>query len=486
MTSFDPSIEQPTVYRLLFENMTQGFALHEIILDDAQNPVDYRFISVNVAFEQMTGLRREDIIGCTVKVVLPRTEAYWIEIYGKVALTGESQRFQNYSQEVDKHFDVWSFSPQQGQFATVITDITEQKKLEIKLKHVFYHDSMTELYNLQYVHDYIAQLKESQVRPVSVIALDINGLQTLNESFGYLYGDEIVKRVAKAVRHICRPEDIPVRWGGDDFFVIAPNTDEQTALAMTEALQQSLRVDDKDSMSDVCITVGQCTQQDVYSTLLQTVKKAVSILRHNKNKDRHSLQLAPINLILQALGEKNKREELHSQRVSYYCTLIGKGMGLDSEAITKLGIIGLAHDIGKIGIDEGILNKPSRLTPDEYEAIKKHAEIGFRILSASSQTAEIGFYVLSHHERLDGSGYPNGIKGESISLYTRILAVADSFDAMTSKRPYCDAKTQAEAFAELRSCASQKLDATVVEALIAQLEKEAHSECDQQGVRAEG
>lgn len=121
-------------YRLLFEGMVEAFALHEIVLDENGNPIDYIFLEVNPAFERLTGLKKEEIINKRVLEVLPNTEAYWIETYGNVALTGKEINFENYSVEMDKWFAVVAFSPQKGQFATIFLDITERKKAEKKLK----------------------------------------------------------------------------------------------------------------------------------------------------------------------------------------------------------------------------------------------------------------------------------------------------------------------------------------------------------------
>jgi PAS domain S-box-containing protein len=121
-------------HRLLFENMNSGFALHEIITDSIGNPVDYRFLEVNQQFENLTGLNAKDLIGKKVLEVLPETEIYWIELYGKVAITGQPIRFDNYSNALGKHYQVSAFSPKKGQFATIFTDITHTKKVEEELR----------------------------------------------------------------------------------------------------------------------------------------------------------------------------------------------------------------------------------------------------------------------------------------------------------------------------------------------------------------
>jgi PAS domain S-box-containing protein len=129
--------ENETNYRLMFENVAQGFASHKIILDESGLPVDYEYLSVNPSFEKLTGLKASTIIGKTVKEIMPNTEKYWIDLYGKVALTGEAVQYENYSVELDKYFEVWAFCPQIGEFATVFTDISKRKREE-KIQKVMY------------------------------------------------------------------------------------------------------------------------------------------------------------------------------------------------------------------------------------------------------------------------------------------------------------------------------------------------------------
>ncbi|MEW5873155.1 MAG: histidine kinase dimerization/phosphoacceptor domain -containing protein [Chloroflexota bacterium] len=141
--------EREEKYRSLFENMTNGFALHEMIYAEAGQPVDYRFLEINPAFERLTGLSAAALYGKTVKEVLPGTEQYWIDFYGKVATTGEPASYQNYSEELDRYYDVWAFSPRRGQFAVVFSDITERKQAEDALQSALYEKEvlLRELYH---------------------------------------------------------------------------------------------------------------------------------------------------------------------------------------------------------------------------------------------------------------------------------------------------------------------------------------------------
>lgn len=173
-----------------------------------------------------------------------------------------------------------------------------------------------------------------------------------------------------------------------------------------------------------------------------------------------------VGFFMNTLYEKNKREMFHSKRVGEICEAIAGEMYFDVHEIYKIKTAGLMHDIGKIEIDESILNKPQKLDEKEWEEIKRHPEIGARILNSVKECSEIAGYVLEHHEFWNGNGYPKGLKGEEISIQARIIAVADAFDAMTSNRTYGRTLTTNEAIEEIRRCSETQFDPEVVSLFI--------------------
>ncbi len=154
--------------------------------------------------------------------------------------------------------------------------------------------------------------------------------------------------------------------------------------------------------------------------------------------------------------------EEHSQRVSDICYTIARAMGLSKKRQREVKLAGLVHDVGKIGIPDAILNKKEKLSDEEWAIIRSHSKIGYNILSSMDKTKAMARYSLQHHERIDGKGYPNNIKGSDIALYSKIITIADAYDAMTSDRPYRKAMTKEQAINELVNCSGTQFDSGIV------------------------
>ena len=200
------------------------------------------------------------------------------------------------------------------------------------------------------------------------------------------------------------------------------------------------------------LAFGYGTRNSVQDDFKTVFKRAEDMMYRNKLYESSSIKNKTIGLVMNSLFAKSDRESEHSKLVSELCEFIAKKLGMPMLEIQRMRIAGLMHDIGKIGVSENILNKPGKLLAPEWEQIKRHPEIGFRILSASNEFVDISSAILEHHERWDGKGYPRGISGESISVQARIIAIADAYDAMTSERSYKQPKPISDAIDEIRNC----------------------------------
>jgi diguanylate cyclase len=196
------------------------------------------------------------------------------------------------------------------------------------------------------------------------------------------------------------------------------------------------------------------------------IKQAESFMYKRKILDGRSHRNNAINGILQTLTDKYDIEKRHSDGVSRYAGAIGEALAMSPDDIRELKLAGMLHDIGKITVPDAILSKPGPLTDVEYEAVKNHASRGYQILRTADEYSDLAIYCLTHHERYDGSGYPSGLKGEKIPLFSRIISVADAFEAMTSLRPYRKPLSFDEAAAELALHRGSQFDPKIVDAFL--------------------
>jgi diguanylate cyclase (GGDEF)-like protein/PAS domain S-box-containing protein len=350
-------------------------------------------------------------------------------------------------------------------FQGVSRDITQRKKVERELLYLSNHDHLTGLYNRRFFEEKLAKVDTEQNLPLSIIMCDVNGLKLVNDSFGHDSGDELLKNAAITIKNACRDEDVLARIGGDEFVIILPKTTAIETVHIANHIKE-LASKQKVSSIELSISYGYDTKTNMKQPIIEIIANAENHMYRHKLYERSSIRSKTIDLIMNALFEKSNREAMHSNRVSSICLSIATYMNFDKDAVHQMRIAGLIHDIGKIGVDEKILNKPGSLTIDERRNIERHPEIGWRLLSSTNDFSELAQFVLNHHEKWDGGGYPNGIKGESIPIEARIIAVADAYDAMTSKRSYKSGLDKKSAIDELMRCAGTQFDPKIVDVFV--------------------
>lgn len=351
-----------------------------------------------------------------------------------------------------------------GNFGT-IQDITRIRKTEEEIRYLSYHDYLTGLFNRRFYEEVLIKLDTEENYPLTLVMADVNGLKMINDSFGHAVGDELLQMAANVIKRGCRQNDVIARLGGDEFVIILAKTDAETAALIIKQLEM-LAAQEKIYGLKLSIAFGYRTKTRKEESIQQVLKNAEDDMYRHKLYESASMRSKTIELIMNTLYEKSNREMMHSNRVGQICEKIGIRMKLDQDEINQIRTAGLIHDIGKMGIDEKILNKPGALCDEEWSEIKRHPEIGYRILSSVNEFSEMANCILEHHERWDGQGYPKGLKGEEISLQGRIVAVADSFDAMTSDRTYRKGLAQNEAIAEIKRCAGSHFDPLVARMLV--------------------
>jgi len=339
----------------------------------------------------------------------------------------------------------------------VFRDYTEKWERLKKIEYLNFHDDQTGLYNRRFFEEELLRHDTSRNLPLSIIMGDVNGLKLVNDSFGHQVGDELLIACANAIKNACRKDEIIARIGGDEFAIIISNSSPDQIEGIIERIKNNL-VKYSVSGLNVSVSFGFETKTSTEQDIQYVLRESENHMYRHKLFESSSMRSKTVEIISKTLFEKNGRELLHSKRVSKLCELLAVKMGYDKDHIAFLKTTGLMHDIGKIAIEESILNKTGKLTANEYNEIKKHPEIGYRILSSVSEFSEAANHVLQHHEKWDGSGYPKGLKGEKISVDARIIALADSYDAITSYRTYRDALCKADAIVEIRKCLGTQFD----------------------------
>lgn len=338
-------------------------------------------------------------------------------------------------------------------------------KRKQEIIHLSYHDQLTGLYNRRFFEDELNQLDMKENLPLTIVMGDLNGLKLINDSFGHIMGDELIKRVGKVMDSVCRTEGITARISGDEFIILLPKTNELEAEKIIIRINDML-AEEKVGSSDVSISLGYGCKNNEDERIDEIIKIAENNMYERKLYEGQDMRGKTIKNIMDTFYEKNELEKGHSLRVSELCRRIGKELKLPQNKIDDLVSLGRFHDIGKIALDENIINKAGKLTEDEWKEVKRHSEIGYRMINTVDRMSSIANYILYHHERWDGTGYPKGLKEEEIPLESRIIAVVDAYDTMVSERCYKDELTEKTAIEELKNNSGSQFDPDLVKIFI--------------------
>ena len=373
-----------------------------------------------------------------------------------------------------------------------ITDI--EKNTSKQMMQMANYDELTGLANHRYFHEQLHEkinLTLERNQELSLVLLDIDYFKRYNDAYGHTQGDLVLSELGGVLANNVPPEGFLARYGGEEFALILPKMGLNEAISIGENLRNAVA---KHSFSgEVCMPFESLTISAGVANLpyhaknkQELINAADEALYSGKFTGRNKVRtyLAVLEKINLSVGENEKEliESLrtlmtvvnakdrytygHSERVAYYAKLVGEQLGMDDEALRLLEYGAFLHDIGKIEIPREILNKNGHLTDEEWKSLYQHPRWGADVIASSKVLEPIIPMVLYHHENYDGSGYPQGLMGEDIPLYAKILRVVDSYDAMTSSRPYRNTLNNTEAINEISNCRGKQYDPDIVDAFI--------------------
>jgi diguanylate cyclase (GGDEF)-like protein/putative nucleotidyltransferase with HDIG domain len=352
-------------------------------------------------------------------------------------------------------------------------------------------DPLTDLLNrrgFEEVFDIELERARRTGAPLSVIVGDLDRFKRLNDEHGHQAGDEALRRIGRATRLVKRRFDTAARVGGEEFALLAPDCDEHGAYMLAERIRSEVERGFTDPGSPLTISFGIATyplhgqsaeallragDQALYAakrlgrnrSVISSAEVPGILARTPRTAEDSGVELATLLSLAEALDVRDSGNTTHCHRVGRFAELTARELGMPPESVERIRLAGILHDVGRVGMPDALFEKAGPLTDEEWTWVHSHPEIGARMVE-TTDFREIGSWILFHHERPDGQGYPEGRPADDVPLEARILAVADAYEAMTSPRSYRPALAPDEAAEELRKGAGIQFDGRVVEALL--------------------
>ncbi len=309
----------------------------------------------------------------------------------------------------------------------IVRDITEERKRQQEILSLSYIDPLTTLNNRRFYDQHRVELDSGEHFPLSLILADVNGLKLTNDAFGHEAGDELLQIVGATLLKACPPEAILTRIGGDEFVILQSHTDTAAAKRIIETAIQKFSQQRVRGIP-VSVSFGHAVKNDVETPFETIFKRAEDAMYQNKLAINLRYKKAVITTVLNRLFENYPALQVHSEQVGFYSSQFARVLGFPQDEIAQMRLAGLHHDIGRISIAQRLLKKKEEeLTKSELIELRRHAEIGYNILSSVPDYAFIAQAVLHHHERWDGRGYPQGLQGAAIPRSAQVLGIANFF-----------------------------------------------------------
>ncbi len=455
-------------------------------LSGEEEPLTREFIEVSQEFKGIREAEKEDLEARQIELLCPiRNKG---SLVGILAL---SRKQSGTSYSADDTDLLMTLASESGV-------VIENAQLYARAKERAHTDELTGLLNHRYFHERIDEeiSRCSRFGDIfSLLFIDLDLFKPYNDIYGHLAGDEMLKQIGLYIKNSVRSIDTAFRYGGDEFTVILPQASIADASKVAERVRKRIEMEMDSRGAPLTCSFGIASWPTDGVMREEIIHAADAALYHSKQMGRNRVCLASETTASEILAVTSKLEGEpgilstiyalaatvdakdhytygHSKKVARYATDIAEALGYPQERVSTLRAAALLHDIGKIGVSDRLLTKTGPLTPEDWEPIRAHPKLGVSILKHVETLSGCLAAIQYHHERYDGSGYPAGLKGENIPLDARIMAVADSYDAMTSLRPYRDGKLSHEqAVAELKRCSGAQFDSKIVDIFVSLSER---------------
>ena len=471
-TSLRESEKKYRELSLFFGTLLESIPDHIIYKD-----INGIYLGCNRAFEQASGILKSDMIGKNDVALFGQETAELFQRFDSICLCEQREvRSDEMVVYPDGHSIITEtlktpYYDSDGELAGVIgisRDITDRKKKEDWIQYLSIHDMMTGLYSRMHFDSELYRLDAAGELPYSVIMGDINSLKLTNDLFGHNEGDKLIVETANLLKSCCE-QGIVARTGGDEFSVILPQTGSEDVARIVSQINQMFETHKnraRDSNYFLSVSIGYATKSAPNQTISEILKTAEENMYRRKLLEHQSIRSSLLTTIKTLLFSKSNETMEHAERMAGLAKRLGSEVDLHETDLVSLELMATLHDVGKIGISNNILSKPGALDEAEWAEIRKHPEIGYRIALTIPELQGIAGYILCHHERWDGSGYPQGLAGEEIPYIARMISVIDSYDAMTEDRSYRKAMSREAAAKELIDNAGTQFDPQIAQIFI--------------------
>jgi len=363
-----------------------------------------------------------------------------------------------------------------------------------ELEDIATRDDLTQLQNRRFFYQRFQEemsRAETSKRSLSIAMIDVDDLKLLNDEFGHQVGDIVLRQFARILNRQAGEDMVTARLGGDEFAVIMPNTDrraaEQFSWKLWDEMAKAPIYESEHASIYLGVSIGiggfpwggadleeviHWADTKLYANKLE--RKGFKKIQDAKADNR--LASAVVEVLSTALDVRDRMTHRHARRVARMAVAVARDLGLSDDEVLEIEFAAALHDIGKIGVTDNILRKAAPLDEDEWKEMRRHSELGYQILRGIDFLKNAAEIVYAHHERYDGSGYPRGLAGEEIPLGSRLFAIVDAFDAMTSRRPYRAASSREHACEEIAQNSGSQFDPSLVDAFLKVIRRSSEEE----------